>query len=90
MKQTRTETDFFDTGQLRSVAGLGVNVAEVYPNGKCFLKGFFNAVETWRFGQDAEDWRLLDLMVKAASMDREKLSSLEFEKRLPCQHPYNF
>ena len=41
---------FIDTGALCSVAGLGVNVTEVYTNGRCYLKGLFNAVEVWRFG----------------------------------------
>ena len=39
---------FMDTGDLRSIAGLGVNVTEVYSNGRCYLKGFFNhSISRW-------------------------------------------
>ena len=30
---------------LRQIAGLGVNITEIYPYGRCFLKGFFIAIE---------------------------------------------
>ena len=30
---------------LRQIAGLGVNITEIYPYGRCFVKGFFNAIE---------------------------------------------
>ena len=30
------------TLDLRKIAGLGVNVTELYPYGRCFLKGLFN------------------------------------------------
>ena len=33
------------TLELRKIAGLGVYVTELYPSGRCFLKGFFNAIE---------------------------------------------
>ena len=36
---------FVSTGDLRKIEGLGVNINEVYPTGRCYLKGFFNAVE---------------------------------------------
>ena len=36
------------TGSLRKIAGLGVNVTEIYPEGRPYLKGFFNALESWR------------------------------------------
>ncbi|KAL7466321.1 hypothetical protein ACHAXS_006626, partial [Conticribra weissflogii] len=37
-----------ETRKLRSVAGLGVNVSEVYPEMRPYLKGFFNALEAFR------------------------------------------
>lgn len=74
---------FIDTGQLRSVAGLGVNITEVYPNGRCYLKGFFNAVEAWRYGRDVDGWRLSELMADAATMDRKELPPVEFKKGYP-------
>ena len=36
-----------DTAVLRMTAGLGVHVTEVYSEGRCFLKGFFNALEAF-------------------------------------------
>lgn len=75
---------FIDTGKLRSVAGLGVNVTDVYPNGRCYLKGFFNAVEAWRFGRDIDGWRLTELMVEAATLDRNEIRALEFKKGYPA------
>ncbi len=48
---------FIATGYPRAISGLGVNITEVYHNGKCFLKGFFNAVEAWRDGHDPEGWK---------------------------------
>ena len=38
---------FVETVEIRKIVGLGVNITEVYSNGCCFLKGFFNAVEAW-------------------------------------------
>ena len=39
---------FVKTATLRSLAGLGVHVTEIYRDGRSYLKGFFNAVEAWR------------------------------------------
>ena len=49
------EHDEFETVNLRKIAGLGVNVTEIYPEGRPYLKGAFNALEAWR---DVEGWRL--------------------------------
>ena len=72
--------DFIDTGALRSVAGLGGNVTEVYTNGRCYLKGFFNAVEACRFGHSIDGWKLSDTMLVTATMDRSGLPPVEFKK----------
>ncbi len=53
---------FVETGKLRRIAGLGVNVTEVYREGRCFLKGFFNALEAFRGDRDPDGWRLQGLM----------------------------
>ena len=37
-----------DTAELRRICGLAVNVTEVYPLGRSFLKGLFNCIESWR------------------------------------------
>jgi hypothetical protein len=46
------------TAELRRIAGLGVNVTDVYREARCFLKGFFNAVEAFRPDRDANAWRI--------------------------------
>ena len=32
------------TAELRRIAGLGVNIMQVYQDAKCYLKGMFNAI----------------------------------------------
>ena len=59
---------FVNTGALRGVAGLGVNISDVYYNGCCYLTGFFNAIEAWRGDRDLEDWRLKGAMINVAQM----------------------
>ena len=75
---------FIDTGALRSVAGLGVNVTEVYTNGRCYLKDFFNAVKAWRFGHSIDGWKLSDAMLVMATMDMRELPPVEFKKGYPA------
>ena len=41
------------TAELRRIAGLGVNVTDVYTDARCYLKGFFNSIEAFRDGRDA-------------------------------------
>ena len=57
------------TGELRRIAGLGVHVTEIYSEGRCFLKGFFNALEAFRFGRDDDGWRLADASDLSGAMD---------------------
>lgn len=46
------------TAKLRRIAGLGINVTNVYKDACCYLKGFFNAIESFRAGRDRNGWRL--------------------------------
>jgi hypothetical protein len=46
------------TAELRRIAGLGINVTDVYKDARCYLKGFFNAVESFRSDRDANGWRI--------------------------------
>ncbi len=46
------------TAELRKIAGLGVNVVQVYPDAKCYLKGIFNALEAFGGDRDSEGWRI--------------------------------
>lgn len=88
IRETNNDPDSngsIDTGQLRSIAGLGVNITEVYPNGRCYLKGFFNAVEAWRFGRDIDGWRLSEAMLEAALMDGKELPPTDFKKGYPAR-----
>ena len=50
------DSGFIETSTLRRVAGLGVHITEVYSYGRCYLKGFFNAMEAFRDGRDLDGW----------------------------------
>jgi hypothetical protein len=41
-------TGSLQTTELRKIAGLGVNMMQVYGDAKCYLKGIFNALEAFR------------------------------------------
>ncbi len=45
------------TVELWKIAGLGVNVMQVYANAKPYLKGMFNALEAFRVDQDSVGWQ---------------------------------
>ena len=47
-----------DTAELRCIAGLWIHLTELYPEGRCFLKGFFNAIEAFRSDRDLDGWKL--------------------------------
>ena len=51
-------TGSLSTGELRKIAGLGVNLMQVYRDAKCYLKGIFNAIEAFRSDRDPEGWRV--------------------------------
>jgi hypothetical protein len=46
------------TMELRKIAGLGVNVMQVYRDAKCYLKGIFNALEAFRVDRDSLGWQI--------------------------------
>jgi hypothetical protein len=50
--------DSLATAELRRIAGLGVNVTEVYQDARPYLKGFFNAIESFRADRDHNGWRI--------------------------------
>ena len=58
-----------ETSELRRLAGLGVNVTEVYQDCRCYLKGFFNALEAFRWDRDLDGWQLADAMAAAAALE---------------------
>ncbi len=47
-----------DTAELRRIAGLWVHLTEVYSEGRCFMKGFYNAMEAFHANRDDDGWRL--------------------------------
>ncbi len=51
-------TGVLSTAELRKIAGLGVNLMQVYQDAKCYLKGFFNALEAFRPDRDSQGWRI--------------------------------
>ena len=77
--------NYVDTGSLRGVAGLGVNITEVYSNGHCFLKGFSNTIEAWRGDRDIDGWRLSEAMSAVAMMEGEDAPTMEFKKGYPVK-----
>ena len=46
------------TAELRKIAGLGVNIMQVYFDAKCYLKGIFNAIEAFRSDRDSQRWQV--------------------------------
>ena len=67
------------TSELRRIAGLGINVTDVYRDARCYLKGFFNAIEAFRMDRDADGWRTklgVDLL---PSVHSEGTSSENFQ-----------
>ena len=81
--QQATKSGFAETAALRRIAGLGVNVTEVYPYGRCYLKGFFNAIESFRSGRDIDGWRLSDAIHQAQIVDINQLSNAQAREGYP-------
>jgi len=57
--------DVIETSGLRRIAGLAVNVTQVYSDARSYLKGIFNAIEAFRWGRDIDGWRLQAVMDQA-------------------------
>ena len=55
-----------DTAELRRVAGLWIHLTDLYLEGRCFLKGFFNALEAFREDRDDEDGWQVDISMEEA------------------------
>ena len=74
-----------ETSVIRSVAGLGVNVTVVYSCARVYLKGFFNAIEAWRWrgDRDLDGWRLCTIMDELAELEAIDAPGVEFNKGYP-------
>ncbi len=46
------------TAELQRIAGLGINILQVYQDAKCYLKGIFNTLEAFRSDRDPQGWRI--------------------------------
>ena len=57
------------TAELRKIAGLGVNIVQVYSDAKCYLKGIFNALEAFRSDRDSEGWRVQNAVDSAELLE---------------------
>jgi hypothetical protein len=51
-------TGSLQTVKLIKIAGLGVNLMQVYRDAKCYLKGIFNALEAFRADRDSLGWQI--------------------------------
>ena len=79
------ETDhiFIEITTLRSLAGLGVHITEIYVYGCSFLKGFFNATEAWRGSRDLEGWRITEAMATVADLEQAGASHADYSVGYP-------
>eukprot|EP00986_Skeletonema_menzelii_P016382 scaffold14397_cov80-Skeletonema_menzelii.AAC.1 len=69
--------EFVETAELRRIAGLGVHITEMYTDARCYLKGFFNALEAFRSDRDVDGWRLQTVMDQAAELEDNDASTVE-------------
>ncbi|KAL3801862.1 hypothetical protein ACHAWO_003868 [Cyclotella atomus] len=63
-----------DTVELRRIAGLWIHLTEIYMEGRCFIKGFFNALEAFRWDRDLNGWRLHISMDEAEALETNDAS----------------
>ena len=77
------QTGTVETAELRRIAGLGVHLSEVYPETRCYLKGFFNAMEAFREGRDLNGWRLERAMLEARAIELEDVPQSQAREGYP-------
>ena len=88
--ETSHTADVVPTAELRRIAGLGINVTEVYQDSRCYLKGFFNAIEAFRANRDLNGWRMrVDVEEKSSNseaiMDDSGLTTLQLEDSMEVE-----
>ena len=71
------------TGSLRRITGLGVTVTEIYPEGRPYLKGFFNALEAWRGWRDVDSWKLQQTLDSLRDLDARGATIEECKEAYP-------
>jgi len=75
------------TAELRKIAGLGVNLMQVYQDAKCYLKGFFNAIEAFRSDRDPQGWQIDAAVDSAAFLEYSQEQGLESPLDLQGDYP---
>ena len=80
-------TGILSTAESRKIAGLGVNILQVYHDAKCYLKGIFNAIEAFRSNQDPEGWRIESSVNSAAFLEYSSELGLESPMELQGDYP---
>ena len=83
--ETSNTAKVIGTAELRRIAGLGVNVTEVYTDCRPYLKGFFNAIEAFRWGRDVDGWRLLNTMELAEALETSDAGTREAQADYPLE-----
>ena len=79
------EGDWTDTAKNRQIAGLGVNVTEVYPYVRCLLKGFCNSIGCWRYNRDVDGWQLSDAMYSSLLLEIHDVSRTDAQADYPVK-----
>jgi hypothetical protein len=80
-------TGILSTAELRRVAGLGVNIMQVYQDAKCYLKGLFNAIEAFRGDRDSLGWRVDAAFDSAELLEYSEIHSHDSPLDLPSEYP---
>jgi len=80
-------TGSLSTAELRKIAGLGVNILQVYQDAKCYLKGIFNAIEAFRSDRDPEGWRIDSSIESAAMLEYRHEHALDSPSELQGDYP---
>jgi hypothetical protein len=80
-------TGSLSTAELRKIAGLGVNLMQVYQDAKCYLKGFFSAIEAFRSDQDPQGWRIDAAVDSAVFLEYSQEQGLESPLDLQGDYP---
>lgn len=84
IKSVCEESEVIETARLRRVAGLAVNVTEVYRDARSYLKGIFNAIESFRSDRDDDGWRVHQAMEQAALDYALEEDAISVEESPPC------
>lgn len=65
------------TSELRRIAGVWVDITSIYPEGRPYLKGMFNAMEAFRSNRDVDGWRLQELIDEVEDLEATDASTAE-------------